>query len=273
MELVSPGYRSHLIFTGFDGLAADRGDCWAIHSLANPNFFWGNLLIFDRPPQRGDADAWIRRFKLEFTDPRIYHVTLAWQSARGEIGDVSEFLQRGYLLESTAVLTAREVRKPFRHNSDLVVRPLAGERDWEDMLAVQMAYAHSHISTANWENFYRTQAARYQAMERAGLGHWYGGFFEGRLVAGLGIFHQGVSGDGLGRFQTVSTHPEFQRRGFCQTLVYESSRLALASGRVQELVMCADPEYHAIRLYEAVGFQRCALEHGVYWWDKTREPK
>jgi ribosomal protein S18 acetylase RimI-like enzyme len=257
-----------LIFTDFDGRATDRGDCWAIHSLANPNFFWGNLLIFDRPPRFGDADGWIRRFQLEFTDPRIYHITLAWQSRTGEIGDVREFVERGYLLESTAVLTARDVRKSPRHNDALMVRPLEGDPEWGEMLKIQMASAHSHISTANWENFYRTQALRYQAMERAGLGCWYGGFLEGRLVAGLGIYHR----QGLGRFQTVSTHPDYQRRGFCQTLVYEASRSALASGLVRELVMCADPDYHAIRLYEAVGFQRCALEHGVYWWDKSREP-
>lgn len=269
MELVSPGYRSQLIFTNFDGLATDRGDCWAIHSLTNPNFFWGNLLVFDRPPQRGDADAWIRRFAAEFVDPRIYHVTLAWQSETGEIGDVGEFLERGYKFESTAVLTARSVRTPAHINPSLQVRRLSTDRDWEDMLAVQMACAHSHISAANWENFYRAQATRYRAMEQAGMGHWYGGYFDGRLVAGLGIYHH----SGLGRFQTVSTHPDFQRRGFCQTLVYETSRLALASGKVQELVMCADPDYHAIRIYEAVGFQRRALEHGVCWWDVSREPK
>jgi len=54
--------------------------------------------------------------------------------------------------------------------------------------------------------------------------------------------------------------------------VYLASQQALASG-VRELVMCADPDYHAIRIYESVGFERRALEHGVYWWDEGRAPK
>lgn len=42
MKLQSLGYRSQLIFTDFDGKAEDRGDHWAIHTLSNPDFFWGN---------------------------------------------------------------------------------------------------------------------------------------------------------------------------------------------------------------------------------------
>ncbi len=267
MILQSPGFRSQLIFTAFDGKSEDYGDHWAIHTLSNPNFFWGNLLIFDRPPKRGDFKKWTESFHKEFTDPRIYHITLAWDSPTGEVGDTSEFIENGFRLESTAVLSATSVVKPPKLNEQLQVKVISSSDDWEDMIQIQMASAHDHLSLSEWESFYRKQATRYQEMEKAGFGHWYGGFFEGKLVSGLGIFHR----NGLGRFQTVSTHPDFQRRGFCQTLVYLSSLKALNSGHVEELVMCADPDYHAIKIYESVGFQRRALEHGVYWWDKARE--
>lgn len=268
MELKSLGYKSQLIFTAFDGKSEDRGDHLAIHTLSNPNFFWGNLLIFDRPPKRGDYEIWTKLFRKEFTDPKIYHLTFAWDSPTGETGDVSEFLDHGYILESTAVLSANSVIRPPKFNEKLEVRPISGSQEWENAIGIQIASAHEHLSRAEWENFYRNQSLRYQAMEKGGFGHWYGGFFDGKLVASLGIFHR----NGVGRFQTVSTDPKYQRQGFCQTLVYRSSLLALASGEIENLVMCADPEYHAIKIYESVGFSRQQTEQGVYWWDKDRSP-
>lgn len=269
MNLVSLGSRSQLIFTDFDGRAEDRGNHWAIHTLSNPNYFWGNLLIFDRPPRRGDFAIWTELFRKEFTNPDIYHVTLAWDSPTSGIGDVAEFLENGFRLEGNAVLSASEVIKPLKFNEELEVRIISRKEEWERMIQIQMASAHDHLSLAEWESFYRKQSERYQAMERAGFGHWYGGFFKGQLVAGLGIFHR----RGLGRFQTVSTDPAFQRRGFCQTLVYQASRQVLASGWVEQLVMCADPDYHAIKIYESVGFRQQSIYYGVYWWDPSREPK
>jgi ribosomal protein S18 acetylase RimI-like enzyme len=268
MKLNSLGYRSQLIFAEFDGLSADRGDHWAIHTLSNPNFFWGNLLIFDRPPRRGDYASWTRLFRQEFTNPNIYHVTLAWDSSAGEVGDVSEFMAHGFLLESTAVLTAKKVIRPPKFNESLEVREIQGEKDWKTVLALQLASAHEHLTHSQWEDYYKKQFAQYQAMEKDGFGHFYGAFLDGTLVASLGIFHR----NGVGRFQLVSTDPKFQRQGCCQTLVYISSQLALGSGQIENLVMCADPDYHAIKIYESVGFKRQQLEHGVYWWDKSRAP-
>ena len=269
MKLHSLGFKSQLIFTAFDGKAEDQGSYWAIHTLSNPNFFWGNLLIFDRPPKAGDYEEWKKLFKQEFIDPRIYHITFAWDSPTGDIGDVSEFLQNGFRLEATAVLVARKVVRPPKFNESLEIRALQTDSEWEKMIEIQIASAHDHLSRVEWESFYRKQALRYRKMEASGFGGWYGGFLDGELVAGLGIFHR----DGVGRFQTVSTAPNFQRRGICQTLVFRSSEMVLASGQVEHLVMCADPEYHAIKIYESVGFQRQALEHGVYWWNKERNSK
>jgi ribosomal protein S18 acetylase RimI-like enzyme len=136
------------------------------------------------------------------------------------------------------------------------------------MIDLQVLAAHDNMPPAEWRKFYVSQAARYRAMSAAGLGDWYGGFWDGRLACGLGLFHKG----GLGRYQIVCTHPEFQRRGFAGTLVYKVAAHALANLGVRELVMCADPDYHALRIYEDVGFVRRETEYGVYWWNRN-EPR
>lgn len=265
MKLKSLGYRSELIFTGFDGRVDDRGSYLALHTLTNPNFFWGNLLIFDRPPKRGDMATWVSLFKKEFSDPRIYHVTLAWDSE--DVGDPSEFIENGYDYQGQAVLTCQSVVKPPHYSSELEVRPLVTAHEWRELIEMQVTSAHDNLPPHEWRSFYSSQALRFQEMSKAGMGHWYGGFIQEHLVAGLGLFHR----DGLGRFQNVSTHSDFRRQGNCGTLVYEASKHLLSQGQVRDLVMCADPGYHAIKIYESVGFVRSEVEHGVSWWDRARK--
>ncbi len=257
-----------MIFTDFDGRVDDRGDYVVVRTLTNPNFFWGNLLIFDRAPTRADFSKWIALFKTEFTDKRIYHVTLAWDPAVGgdDIGDASAFVEAGYELELKAVLSTTSVEKPLHFNAALEVRPLTTTEEWNESVLLQTRSAHDSLTPVEWENFYRSQSSRYRAMVSAGFGEWYGGFLQGKLVCSLGIFHRGD----IGRFQIVSTDPEFRRQGLCGTLVYKAAVHTLANTQIKTLVMCADPDYHAIRIYKSVGFRREAIEYGVYWWDRKR---
>jgi predicted GNAT family acetyltransferase len=72
----------------------------------------------------------------------------------------------------------------------------------------------------------------------------------------------------VGRFQAVGTHPDHRRQGICATLVYETARRALATGRAVTLVMVADPDYHAARIYESVGFAAAEQQVGICWHDR-----
>jgi predicted GNAT family acetyltransferase len=56
----------------------------------------------------------------------------------------------------------------------------------------------------------------------------------------------------LARFQR-GTDPEHERRGVCRTLVHRTALMALDGG-ARALVMCADAEHHAARVYESLGF-------------------
>jgi predicted GNAT family acetyltransferase len=88
-------------------------------------------------------------------------------------------------------------------------------------------------------------------MTQAGLGNWWGAFLDGKMVSSLGLFLE----HGVGRFQNVETHPNFQRQGLCGTLVHTAAKHAFETLNARVLVMCADPEYHAARIYESVGFK------------------
>ena len=62
------------------------------------------------------------------------------------------------------------------------------------------------------------------------------------------------AGTGLARFQSVETHPGFRGSGLAGTLVYDVSEFGFAELEAETLVMVADPNYAAIRIYGAVGF-------------------
>lgn len=267
-DLKSLGQKSELIFVLYDGVVEERADYLVVRTLTNPTFFWGNLLIFNRPPKVGDFDSWVALFKKEFTDPRIYHQTFAWEAHgfNDAVGDAEQFTLRGFSLQPNAVMTAKTVTKPKKYNPNLEIRVLKSEKDWADMAALQISVADPKFPKTELERFYRNQTVRYQGMEQAGMGHWYGGFIDGKLVATLGLYHR----DGLGRFQSVVTGTDHQRQGLCSTLVYEAASRVLREGHAKELVMCADPGYHALKVYESVGFQTRHTEYGVSWFDRSR---
>jgi ribosomal protein S18 acetylase RimI-like enzyme len=84
-----------------------------------------------------------------------------------------------------------------------------------------------------------------------GHGAWFGAFVDGRLLSGMGLFR---ASEGLARFQNVETRPEARGRGLAGTLVHHVSRYGFDELGARTLVMVADPDYLAIRIYRSVGF-------------------
>lgn len=253
MKLNSLCLKTDLIFIKFDGEVIDREKYLVVKCNSNPNFFWGNLLIFNNAPKLGDFNNWKKIFKQEFTDPRIYHQTFAWDEE--EMGDVSEFLDEGFELEKSVVLVAdkNQIKLPAKSHKSVVVTPLKNIDDWKTVIELQTA------TNPQYGNFYKKQATTYQKMIEKNLGQWFGAYLDGMLVGSLGIFTEG----NIGRFQIVSTHPKYQRLGICKALVFKASEYAFKKMGVETLVMVADAEYHAAKVYESVGFVPKEKVYGV----------
>lgn len=130
------------------------------------------------------------------------------------------------------------------------------------MLETQVACRSSKFDLESYTTYKRRELKRYRNMMNAGLGAWFGAFLNGRPVADLGIF---TDGD-VGRYQSVGTHPDYRRRGLCGTLVYHAAQHAFQQWGVTTLVMVADPDYHAARIYESVGFRPTERQVGLERW-------
>lgn len=255
MELKSLALKTDLIFTKQDGEILDRENYLVVKTTSNPNFFWGNLIIFKNAPTTNVMEDWVKTFDKELTDSRIYHKTFAWDSE--EIGEIKSFEEAGYKLEKSVVLTATQdqIIPPAKQNLEMKVVVIK-ESDWNKVIEVQAAINPQYAS------FYAKQALTYQKMIKDGLGKWFGAYLGDVLVGSLGIFKE----DKIGRYQIVSTHPNYQRQGICGTLVYKTAQHAFSHMGIEKLVMVADENYHAARIYESVGFRPVEKMYGVCWY-------
>jgi len=259
MELKALSLVTDCIFAKFNGEVIDRGNYILVQTRSNPTFHGGNYIIFDSPPKKGDYEKWRALFKTEFDYyEQMNHYLFTWQQ---EVpGDIEEFTQNNFELEIGTVLSTEKVLKTPKYNSEIEVRPLK-DNEWNDATEMAILTRDDCFSEESYRTFKTAQMKNYQRMVEANKGHWYGAFLNGKLVGDLGLFH----GDGLGRFQNVTTHPGYRRLGVCQTLVYEAASYGLNHYPIETLVMEADPEYHAAKIYEKVGFQPTEKSYSLTW--------
>ncbi len=148
------------------------------------------------------------------------------------------------------------------HLAEVSFRTLQTEDDWRQATENQVRCRDDERGEAGYRVFKEAEMRRYRAMAQAGRGAWFGAFLDGGLVADLGIYHDGK----LGRFQTVETHPDHRRRGIGGTLVFHAARHALGQMGLETLVLVADADSPAERLYRSVGFlpteRQVAVERG-----------
>lgn len=259
----SLAYRTDLMLLMFDSQIADRGEYWVIRSPHNPRHYWGNFLLFERPPQADDKPRWQKLFAEEIgRPPKINHQAFGWDAPDGALGRVQPFIEAGFRLEEVQALAAEKVHPPRHYNHDVEVRPLSTYREWEQARENQLLVRDPEHEERAHRAFLQGQLERRRAMAQSGWGDWYGAFLDAELVADLGIFGRGR----LGRYQTVQTHPAFRRRGIAGTLVYEAARHATVTREFSQLVIVADRDSDAGRLYRSLGFSPAGRAAGLERW-------
>ena len=272
---LSLGWRTDLLFARFDGQVSDRGDHWRVLTPSNPTFWWGNFLLFQHAPGPGDFERWMALFDEEIvaSQPAARHRAFG-VDVRERLALPPEFATAGFTLNEATVLTlARDqLLAPREPPAGFEFRVLELPRDSAAVVDKQVAVDHDRYEPVGYRLFAERQMARYAALQRAGLGHWFGlvamDADRPALVASCGLFRDPARGDGFGRFQYVSTHPAWRRRGLCTALVHAACRHGFEAMGLRTLVMVADPADVAIGVYESVGFRR-----GVSTWQFERPPR
>ena len=273
---LSLGWQTDLIFAHFDGQTVDRGNHLLVRTPGNPTFWWGNFLLFQHAPGPGDFERWMALFdeQIATRQPASRHRAFG-VDVRDRLVLPPEFADAGFVLNEATVLTLvrEQLRGPVKAlAAGFEFRVLELPRDSAAVVDQQVAVDEKRYAVAGYRLFAERQMARYAAMQRAGLGHWFGlvDRVGGRrvLAASCGLFREPASQGGLGRFQYVSTHPAWRRRGLCTALVHAVCRHGFEAMGLRTLAMVADPADVAIGVYESVGFRR-----GASTWQFERPPR
>jgi ribosomal protein S18 acetylase RimI-like enzyme len=273
--------RSLVWATSLDVLPVDRrvesrDGYLAVRSPSNPTHYWGNYLLFDQPPRTGERDRWEALFDAEFSvEPEVRHRTFAWDRTDGAVGAArEEFLGHGYDLDESIglVATPDRLRQHARANRSVTVRELdpavdADHRLWAAVAELQLQNRDPAQNEQDYRTFTRARLTDLREHFRAGHGGWYVAIdpASNEVAASCGV----VVKEGRGRFQFVDTALAYRRRGICSRLVVEAAQRSAAQHGADRYVIVADADYHAVGLYESLGFQREERVTGVCRWPRT----
>jgi ribosomal protein S18 acetylase RimI-like enzyme len=249
VDVTSLGNRTDLALLQLGGTQVeDRGDHLVVRSPHNPTFWWGNFLLLSQVPPAADTDGWLERFATEF--PEAAHVALAFDGVDGRVEDLAAFTERGLRCEASTVMGASVVAEPPRPNREATYRQLTSDDDWAQSVELRVA-CNDEQEEAAYREFATLKVATNRALTEAGHGGWFGAFLDGALLSQMGLFS---ASPGLARFQSVETHPDARGQGLAGTLVHSVSQYGFGELGATTLVMVADPDDNAIRLYRSVGF-------------------
>jgi ribosomal protein S18 acetylase RimI-like enzyme len=247
MEISSLAFRTDLAMLEHSGSTVDdRGDHLVVRTPENPTYWWGNfLLLAQAPADQAAAQAWLDTFQREL--PGARHRTFGVDGVAGGRDDLAPFVALGLEPDVSSVMTATAVHPPARPNTDATLRPLTADEDWEQQVVLSgVGEEHGYDL-----DFCTAKVRAERSLVEQGYGAWWGAFDGDVLLSSMGLF---TASEGLARFQNVKTHPDARGRGLAGTLVHRVSRYGFDELGAHTLVMVADPDYLAIRIYRSVGF-------------------
>jgi RimJ/RimL family protein N-acetyltransferase len=252
VEIRSLAFRTDLALLAQSGSVVDEHDTYVVvRTPDNPSFYWGNFLLLREPPEA--AEPWLARFEAELPDAR--HRAFGLDVPDAEPATLAPFAAAGLSVEVSAVLTTTDPVEARPVEARL--RPLAGDDDWAQRVELTQAV---YDEGGPPSDFVLRRAAAERHRVEAGHGAWWGAFVGPRLLSACGIF---AASAGLARYQDVETHPAGRRRGLAGAVVAAAGRHAREALDAHTLVIVADPDHQAYRLYESLGFARTETQLGA----------
>jgi ribosomal protein S18 acetylase RimI-like enzyme len=249
MDIRSLGFRTDLRLLELSGsLIEDRGTHLVVRTPDNPTYFRGNFLLLKERPYPGGEREVIAAFHTEF--PEAEHVSIGIDGTDDQTAELQAFVDAGMEIDSGVVLTAGALIEPRPVADGVVVRALESDDDWEQLARLNHLL-WSQTDEATFMTYARGRIANERALVARGLGQRFGAFVDDALVSTAAIF---VTHAGIARYQNVETHPDHRRQGLAAAVVYAAGQHAIAAYKIEMLVIVADHDGDAIRVYRSLGF-------------------
>jgi GNAT superfamily N-acetyltransferase len=239
----SLGYRTDLSLLQIQGSTIEPdGGALVVRTPDLPSFRWGNFLLLPEMPATDRIEYWLDRFAQAF--PGANYVAFGI-----DVTQYSALPDVGLTLSRDTVMTTATTPVPPHPNTDVEYRELRSDADWDALFELRVAIDGS--ASAEHREFLWGRVVAHRRLVRDGTAAWLGAFDGGRLIAGLGI---ALAGRGIARYQNVGTHPDHRRRGLAASLVARAGAIALREFGAESLVIAAEADSAAERIYRSLGF-------------------
>ena len=253
-----PGWRTDFIVHRYGAVVEEHPGHLVVRTPANPTFYWGNCLVLPAAPRDEDLPLWLDRFDAHIRQhqPESTHVAIGVDAPwAGE--PFAAWRAAGFTLQLTTMLRLQPgqlVGAPRPVQGRTQFRALDLSSDGEALLAVETSDVGG-FEPEGYREFRRRQHGRYLEMQRDGLLQWFGLWCDGVLAATCGLIRDRPEAGVDGRFQFVTTHADWRRRGLCTALIHAVSDFAFTHWQVGQVYMAADPEDVAIGIYRSLGYR------------------
>ncbi|TWP34989.1 GNAT family N-acetyltransferase [Leekyejoonella antrihumi] len=232
-----------------------RGDHLVVRTPTNPVYHWGNFVQV----VSGDVDDsahWLQVFEAEF--PQAAHRAIGLPRRP----EGASWARDGLKIEVAESLTCRMAPAVTPLAQGYAVRPLLSDLDWGARTAGELAENDltGEYPADEYRSFMANQVAARRDLVDRQQAAWFGAFTpEGALAASLGIVDLGD----CARYQSVLTAVGHRRRGLARHLLSVAAEWGFDRG-VEELVIVAEADSAAGRLYTRAGFAPGALDYSAY---------
>jgi len=267
VDIASLAFRTDLALLALAGSEVDdQGSHVVVRTRDNPGFRWGNFHLLAHPPRPDEVDATLARYDADFPDSA--HRTFGIDGTADQAQLVQPLVAAGLNAESATVMTATSVNPPPRPNAEAVYRQLDTDDDWSQRIALSVSVDSEEAAQEGYLAYATQRADADRSLCEAGHAVWWGAFVDGQLASVMGLVD---AGGGLARYQSVETHVNHRGRGLAGTLVHRVATYGVEEMGARILVMVADPDYLAIRIYRSVGFQDTETQTMLEQKDRTSE--
>ncbi|WP_432448557.1 GNAT family N-acetyltransferase [Aliiroseovarius marinus] len=231
----------------------------AVQTTPNePNFWYGNRVIFRSPPR--DPEALIAQFHKDV--PQAKHVCIGWDIPNLS-RDMVEALFEGSELsvEQADTLALRGALKRTEAPDGIDIRPFHALSDWAQSEAIgRLDLLDDGAPEQGLDHFLSKRSDGRREQIAQGKGAWFGAFSGDVLVGDMGIFHDQT----YIRYQSVQTHRGHRRRGICSALLCTALDWAQSRAVNALPVIVANADTQAGRLYRRAGFELAETTLSAY---------
>ncbi|PVA07686.1 GNAT family N-acetyltransferase [Thalassorhabdomicrobium marinisediminis] len=223
---------------------------------SEPDFWMGNQIILSDTDRNG-AEA-IALFERHF--PQASHRAIVWDIPGLDPTSLRGRDALGAPLEGFDTMTLQGPLRDAPVPKGITLRPVVSEEDWRkaEALQAEIGQEEGRDPVSHAPYLARRNAGRRDQIAK-GLGAWFGALDGDRIVAQMGMFHDA----GIARYQAVETRASHRRRGICSALLRHAALWALQRAPDATVVIVAEADSDAGRLYRRMGFDHAETIYGV----------